>query len=68
MADRLDLFFTLVPQRDRRQTTDRRRVWRGGRRASDVNTADVLGGSDTYMLTPGPACDLNATAAKLILH
>ena len=30
------MFFTLVPQTDRRQVSDRRNFSRGGRRASDV--------------------------------
>jgi hypothetical protein len=36
VTDQPFMFFTLVPQTDRRQVSDRRNFWRGGRRASDV--------------------------------
>jgi hypothetical protein len=37
--------FRIVPQPDRRQRPDRRAVWRGGRRTSDVGvTADLFTG------------------------
>jgi hypothetical protein len=36
VTDWLDLPFTLVPQRDRRQLSDRRAFWRGSRRACDM--------------------------------
>ena len=61
------MFFTLVPQTDRRQASDRRNDWRGGRRASDVVTRqEALGeASVTTILWAASTADARE---KLRLH
>jgi len=63
----LDLFFALVPQNDRRQVLDRRRVWRSGRRASDVAPADASVGREIWVIGSDSSGDRHV-ATKPVLH
>jgi hypothetical protein len=45
-----DLLLSLVPQRDRRQQPERRKLPRGSRRATDVALADDLAETDDSIL------------------
>jgi hypothetical protein len=61
--------FILVPQADRRQTLDRRRFHRGGRRASDVGTCEQpLAANDTAAIWTVSGNDQLPSAEKQYLH
>ena len=68
LTNRSDLFFALVPQSDRRQVTDRRQVWRTGRRASDVATADAIVGREMWVVGSSSTGDRQFVSAKPVLH
>jgi hypothetical protein len=61
--------FILVPQADRRQTPDRRRFLRGGRRASDVATCEQpLAADDTAAIWTVTGNDQRPPAEKQYFH
>ena len=63
------MFFTLVPQTDRRQVADRRGLWRGGRRASDVVTREQsIAKTQTDVPWNASQHDLGRKTEKLRLH
>jgi hypothetical protein len=67
VKNRIDLPFTLTPQRDRRQQSDRRLAWRGGRRAADHVCANVVAAPDLILWTSLLA-EAQRLTEKPILH
>ena len=71
MTEQPFMFFTLVPQTDRRQMADRRGDGRGGRRASDVVMREqsiAKAQTDATVLWSASQRDLRPTTEKLRLH
>ena len=62
------MFFTLVPQIDRRQVSDRRNFWRGGWRASDIVTRQEALGEASSVNTILRAASATDAREKLRLH
>jgi hypothetical protein len=61
-----DVFFSLVPQRDRRQIGERRALGRGGRRAADM--ARALAAREAAILWSAPLAEAGHVAKKQIFH
>ena len=71
MTEHPFMTFTLVPQTDRRQVSDRRNFWRGGRRASDIvlrQQAIIEGNSADTILWSAATNDLRTGVEKPRLH
>lgn len=66
--NRNDAQFILMPQRDRRQMSDRRAAWRGGRRAADYSCASPLPAGESLPLWTPSLEHAGRDVEKRILH
>jgi len=60
----INMSFILVPQADRRQRSDRRRFYRGGRRATDQPAREQLSGEDATGVWTVTGNEARATTEK----
>ena len=68
MTEQPFTYFTLVPQADRRQISERRNFWRGGRRATDAVAHQEALGEGAPADTVLWAASASSAPEKLRLH